>query len=143
MLKTGYDNAMVFIQQHPANVIVYAGQKKLWEQLVTDKIIIPLNICNNHLEVLQNKFLWNTLVRKLHEYTDAGSEILLVVSHTSSDDLEIFKECFSQEFKLMLEKTINDPHLASLFWFSEHNLSFAQAEKEAHPIIYIFRLIKK
>jgi hypothetical protein len=141
-LTTGYAQAVQVIKEHSASVIVYTGQKKLWEQLLSDKVIIPLNIDNDPLEVMHNKDLWNNLVQKLHEYLEQDRSILLVISHTSLVDLKIFKECISQEFMVEEEQQFKDAHLTSLFWFAEHNLSLAQSKINANPVIYVFNLIK-
>lgn len=142
-LKTAYSAATTYINKLSASVVVYAGQKKLWEQLLEDKIIIPLNVCNDPLEVLHNRFLWNTLLCKLHEYIEQAGSVALVVSHTSKENLELYKECFATEFVVTLQQTFSDPHLANFFWFSEHDIPLIQAQNNAHPLLYIFTLTKK
>lgn len=142
-LTTAYHQVAQMIEKNSSSAVVYAGQKKLWEQLGSNKIIIPLNISNDPLEVLSNKFLWNTLVRKLHEYIEKKGSVLLVISHTNVEHFAAYKECFATEFMVTLQQTFHDNHLASLFWFAEHNIPLIQAEQNAHPWLYIFILTKK
>lgn len=101
--KTGYFEASEYLNNSDFDVIVYYGQKKTWEQIVSDREFLPLNVENDAYAILKNEQRRTAFFQNIYDKIFSGKKVCFICTNLGCYSLS----CMRKKFDMVLEQRLS------------------------------------